>query len=184
MTEFLYINEALIKNMTPLETSVEPALIKNSIIFAQDANIIPALGTVLHNTLQAELLANTLSSNNQILVEDYIWKAHIAWTLYYCQFNLLVKQRNRALTTNSAEFAQPVSESLLNKAEEKALIQAEFYQQRLTDYLQANTDLYPSYLLSTGKSDNVDPQTNNYFAGIYLPDDNWCNCSGSCNCNT
>jgi hypothetical protein len=43
---------------------------------------------------------------------------------------------------------------------------AEFYRQRMIDYLRNNTSSFPEYSSNTGS--DLDPTTNNYFAGINL----------------
>ena len=43
---------------------------------------------------------------------------------------------------------------------------AEFYRQRLIDYLRNNTSSFSEYTSNTGA--DLDPTTNNYFAGINL----------------
>ena len=43
---------------------------------------------------------------------------------------------------------------------------AEFYRQRMIDYLRNNSTLFPEYTSNTGA--DLNPTTNNYFAGINL----------------
>jgi hypothetical protein len=179
MADSIYISEQIVKDLTPVDNNVDPKLIKSSIIYAEDNNIVQTIGSKLHQTLSSEIQAGTLSANNRILIDNYICKAHVAWTLVYLTFDLLVRYRNKSLMTNNSEYGSSAEYKLLIKAEERTKEKAEFYTERLIQYLKANTDIYPDYLLSTGKSDNISPDSNNYFSGIYLPD---CNCHGNCNC--
>ena len=43
---------------------------------------------------------------------------------------------------------------------------AEFYRQRMIDYLRNNTSSFPEYSSNTGA--DLDPTTRNYYAGINL----------------
>ena len=43
---------------------------------------------------------------------------------------------------------------------------AEFYRQRMIDYLRNNTSSFPEYTSNTGA--DLDPTTRNYYAGINL----------------
>ena len=51
---------------------------------------------------------------------------------------------------------------LMNRAKDAA----EFYRERLIDYLRYNSSSFPEYTSNTGA--DLDPTTNNYFAGINL----------------
>jgi hypothetical protein len=49
---------------------------------------------------------------------------------------------------------------------DRATDAAEFYRQRLIDYIRDNTSAFPEYSTNTGA--DLDPTVNNYFAGINL----------------
>jgi hypothetical protein len=125
---------------------------------AQDKYILLALGTVLYDYLQAQIVAGTLTGVYKILVDEYIVDTLVHYTMVeslpFSAYNI----GNTGITKNlnSEQGASP-NKSDIDYLLQKELATAQFYAERLTTHLIARNNLYPDYVLSTGFSDNVYP---------------------------
>ena len=165
----LYISATRLKTDSALGGSVDDDLIMPYILLAQDMNILPVLGTELDNDLKAHIQAGTLGDNlnNKTLVETYIQPALVQFAFTQLVPYLRLRFVNNAVVVMGAtEQSSSASYDDLRPVMDTATNAAEFYRQRLIDYLKNNTSLFPKYNANTGA--DLDPTTNNYYSGLNL----------------
>jgi hypothetical protein len=80
------------------------------------------------------------------------------------------KMLNKSVSSRNSENATPVTIDEMTMIERRYRDKAEYYANRLRDYLHANTTLFPLFLNSGSTSDTIFPQDVQVFGGIYLPD--------------
>ncbi len=163
----LYISATRLKTDSALGGSVEDDLIMPYILLAQDMNILPVLGTELDNDLKTHIKAGSLSNDNKTLVETYIQPALVQFAFTQLVPYLRLRFVNNAVVVMGAtEQSSSASYDDLRPVMDTATNAAEFYRQRLIDYLKNNTSLFPKYNTNTGA--DLDPTTNNYYSGLNL----------------
>lgn len=141
----LFIDEDYIKRYSTINGSVDPTFLEPRLIVAQDKWIQPILGTNLYQTIQAAIVADNLTADQRTLLEDFIMRATLHWAVLEILPSMLYKINNGALSTYSSEDSSPISRSELDRLVEEQRNNAQFYSERLIDYLCANNSLFPEY---------------------------------------
>ena len=162
----LYISATRLKTDSALGGSVDDDLIMNYILLAQDMHILPALGTELDNDLKAHIQAGSLAGDNKTLVETYIQPALVQFAFATVLPFLRLRMVNNSVVTMSSEQGGTVGHDELKPLINASMDQGEFYRERLIDYIQNNTSLFPEYSTNTGA--DLNPTTQNYYAGLNL----------------
>ena len=130
-------------------------------------NILPVLGTDLDTKLKTEIQAGTLASQYKTLVEVYIQPALVQFTFTQLIPYLRLRFVNNAVVVMGAtEQSSSASYQDLKPVMDTATDAAEFYRQRLIDYIQNNTGSFPEYSSNTGS--DLSPTTRNYYAGLNI----------------
>jgi len=165
----LFISRDTLIKRTVVGGNINPEKLIPHVYTAQNKYILPILGTMLYQKLQADIEGNTLSGVYQTLVDDYITDTlvhygvaeFLPWSIY--QFG------EGGTMMSTPEFQTNPNKRDVDFLLQKSLQSAQFFAERLTDYLIANTPLYPEYFQTNGKSDNVFPYKNSkYNVGIVL----------------
>ena len=163
----LYISAQRLKKDTALGESVDDNLIMPYILLAQDMNILPILGTELDKDIKSKIQAGTISGNDQTLLEDYIQPCLVQFSFTQLVPFLRLRFVNNAVVVMGAtEQSSSASYEDLKPVMDTATNAAEFYRQRLIDYITNNTTLFPKYNQNTGG--DLNPTTNNYYSGLNL----------------
>jgi hypothetical protein len=170
MANFVYlIGTAYLKENTPLNDNLDDKLLKNAIKEAQEIYIRDIIGSGLYNEIQTQAFNSTLTNLNQTLIDNYIAPCLKYYTLVESMLPLTFKFLNKSVATRSAEFATPATPSDLSLIEHRYRDKAEYYAERLRDYLKENTTQYPLFQNPGSGFDVIRPSNTAFFGGMYLP---------------
>ena len=163
----LLISATRLKKDTAIGGSVDDNLIMPYILLAQDMHILPILGTDLYEKIKSDIQGGSLTGAYKTLVETYLQPALVQFSFTQLIPYLRLRFVNNAVvvmgaTDQSSSATYEDLEPVMNTATDAA----EFYRQRAIDYLKNNTSSFAEY--STNSGADLDPTTNNYFAGINL----------------
>mgnify|MGYP003644286878 FL=1 len=159
--EVLFVNPDYIKRITNINASVEDSYLVPSIILAQDKYIQLYLGTDLLDRLKADITAGTVSGDYATLLNSYVRKATLWWTMVDLMPSLYVKIDNGGLVIRTSEDTSTISPNDLHRETERARTNAQFYTFRLYRYLCNNSSLFPEYTSNTGA--DMLPQPADYY---------------------
>ena len=163
----LYISSTRLKKDSALGGSVSDDLIMPYILLAQDMNILPILGTDLDAKLKSEIQAGTLAGVYKTLVETYLQPALVQYSFVSLLPYLRLRFVNNAVVVMGAtDQSSSATYDDLKPVMDTATDAAEFYRQRMIDYLRNTSSSFPEYSSNTGA--DLDPTTSNFFAGIQL----------------
>ena len=163
----LYISSTRIKKDTALGGSVDDNIIMPYILLAQDMFILPVLGTDLDAKLKAEIQAGSLSGAYKTLVETYIQPALVQFAFTeLAPFLRLRFVNNSVVVMGDTDTGSSATYEDIRPLMDRSKDAAEFYRERLIDYIRNNTSSFPEY--STNSGADLDPTTRNYYAGINL----------------
>jgi hypothetical protein len=163
----LYISSTRLKKDSAIGGSVSDELVMPYILLAQDMNILPILGTDLDAKLKAEIQAGTLTGVYKTLVETYLQPALVQFSFVSLVPYLRLRFVNNAVVVMGAtDQSSSASYDDLKPVMDTATDAAEFYRQRMIDYLRNTSSSFPEYSSNTGA--DLDPTTRNYYAGINL----------------
>lgn len=165
-----FISETYIKKNSTVSLNVEPALINTAIIDAQVLHIQSVLGTKLYKKIENLIETNTLSNpgneNYKLLLDDYIMATTLQWTIYECLPYIRFKIMNKSVNSQNSDNSTPIELEEMKFFMSNLRNKAEFYSQRMSDYICANITLFPEYKAT--QIDEMEPSSISYFSGIQL----------------
>ena len=127
------------------------------------------LGTPLYKDLLSKVEAETITGDDLILVNDYIADTLLYYVQFELQIPLLFNFRNKSTATNNSQWSNPIGTKELSRIENRMKDKAEFFAKRITEYLCANSVLFPLYTTFT-TSDEVRPQPGSATVSVFLND--------------
>ena len=157
------------KRNTVVNLNVDEELLHPQIIKAQNVRIEKILGTDLFNIVLAEIDAQTYTARVTTLLEDYIQPALVEWITYTALPYLNYKLTNKSVSKKSSDNSEPSELNEINYLRQNIRDDAEYYSERTTKFLEANTSTYPEYLNGNTDCDDIKPGKLNFISGIYLP---------------
>jgi len=166
MSYVLFISENKIKDSTAIGGNVDSSFLHPYIKIAQKKYIETKLGTDLFEALQTKITAGSLAGAYETLVDDYIQDALVHWAFYECLPFLRYKVMNNNVVSKTAENSTPLSREEAQDLREEIRNTAEFYTERLIDYIKNNTASFTEYTTNTGS--DVSPDTVNFYSGMNL----------------
>jgi|TARA_R110001583_G_scaffold6028_11_gene31659 hypothetical protein len=166
MAYVLFISEEKLKDSTAINLNVDVNLLLPYVRQAQKLYVETKLGTALTDKLKAEITAGTLAGAYKTLVDEYIGDMLPNWAFYHAIPFLRFKIENGNIYSKTSETGNALSTEEAQHLREEVRNTAEYYTERLIDYVCNNTSSFPEYSQSTG-SDVVANQ-NAYYNGINL----------------
>tara|TARA_R100000700_G_scaffold743_2_gene1939 strand:+ start:1160 stop:1747 length:588 start_codon:yes stop_codon:yes gene_type:complete len=165
----LYISSTRIKKDTALGGSVDDNLIMPYILLAQDMYILPILGTDLDAKLKSDIQGGSLTGDYKTLVEDYLQKALVQFAFAeLLPFLRLRMVNNATVVMGATDQSSSASYDELRPLMDRAKDAAEFYRQRMIDYLRdKGTAAFPEYG-SNNDAGELSATTRNYYSGMNL----------------
>jgi len=156
--EILLINVDYVKKLTAINQAVDDNFIKAAMYIAQDKWIQPYLGDDLMAKLKADTDAGTIANPYLLLRDTYCAKAIVWWTAVELLPYLTYKIDNGTLVQRISEDSQPVTDQVSKDMIDRARTNAQYYTQRIIDYLCANSASFPEY--SSNAWPERSPRTN------------------------
>ena len=169
MATAIFIKPEDIKRKTIIDGSVDEdkfmAFIENS----QKIHIRNYLGSKLYDRLQAGIIADDLSADEVTLIDDYVQDALIYFAMAdYLPFASFTVS-NGGVFRHTSENSSTVDMEDIKFLAKKIRSDAEYYAQRLVDYLCHNDSLYPEYTANVDEDIRPDKKVNYtgswYFGG-------------------
>ena len=150
MTNTFIISETLLRNFTDLNQNVDTELLRNAVREAQDIEIQRIIGTILYEKILSDIDSSTLSGAYQTLVDDYIQNALLYHAYYYALESIMYRPRNNGvLTPTGGENSINVDLQVYNMKRTSVRQKAEWYSEKLVQYLIDNQASYPEITQST-----------------------------------
>lgn len=141
----LLISPQYIKQYSTVGDNVDEAYITPAIIDAQLMGLQPIIGTMLYDALCEMVSTSTLTDHCKVLLDNYIAPYLLNKTQANLQMKLFSKQRNAGVVTYLDTNQQNIDISTVKFIKADYDNRADFYANRLMDYLCANSELYPEY---------------------------------------
>ena len=172
MTNFVYfISTSYLKDNSAINENVDDKLLKSAIKEAQEIYIRDIIGSGLYDELQTQAFAGTLTANNTTILDSYISPCLKYYTITESMIPMIFKLMNKSVATRQAENATAITIDELTLIEQRFRDKAEYYANRLRDYLRENTNTYPLFLNPGNGFDTIRPKNTAFYGGFYLGDD-------------
>lgn len=162
MENTLLISESKLKRFTDINNNLDVDLISSVIREAQIIHITRLLGSKLYDKILDDVDAGTLAGDYKSLVDDYIQDALLYWSYYESLETIYLRPRNAGLVKpTGGENNIDADIALYDKKRQSIKNKAEYFSERLVDYLCFNSNLFPEY--GTETNDDIYPDTDTQF---------------------
>jgi hypothetical protein len=162
-----FISVADVKNYTSVNFNVEDKVISMAIWDAQETYIQMGLGTKLYNKIKTMVEATAVTGNYKILLDTYIYPALIRWSLVEVLPFATLRVENKSTVQTGLDGTVNLDLEQLKYFINLNKDKAEFYNQRMIDYLIANMNIFPEYT-QVNTFDEMPASQNAYFSGMQL----------------
>jgi len=166
MSKAILISREDLVRHTPISGNLDFDKVIQYIEIAQDIHIHELLGSRLYNELMSQILSDTLTVDNEYLIQTHIRPTLSQYSflefLPFSQYSI----GNKGVFKHSSESATSLSQTDMNIMTEATRDTAQHYAKRLVDYIKAYPSKYPSYF--TNNRDEVRPVRKVDFGGWYL----------------
>lgn len=168
MANVMFIDSDFIFDNTNIDKDVDILKVNVAIREAQTLNIKSVLGQSLYDKLCNDIDATgTTTGYYYTLLVDYVQIAQAYWTIYHILPYLNYNLTNKSISEKHSEFSQASDLDKVNFLIKIAESKAQYYEQRIMEYIVNNANHFPEYYTITGLG--IRPKSNNYFGGLYLP---------------
>ena len=164
MSYVLFISENKLKDSTAIGGNVDVEFMLPYIKVAQKKYIETKLGTDLFEAIQTKISTGNLTGHYKTLIDDYVSDALVHWSFYECIPFLRYKVMNNNIVQKTSENSQNLTREEAQDLREEVRNTAEFYTNRLVEYIRDNTDVLPEYSTNTGS--DVNPDKSPFYSGI------------------
>lgn len=170
MAYVLFISEEKLKDSTAINLNVDINLLLPYVRQAQKLYVEPKLGTQLTQKLKDLITAGTIgdvaNAAYKTLLDDYIGDMLPNWAFYHAVPFLRFKIENGNIYSKTSETGNALSTEESQSLREEVSNTAQYYTERLIEYITNNTGLFPEY--STNSGADVNPDRNAYYNGMNL----------------
>jgi len=170
MSYVLFISEAKLKDSTAINLNVDVSILNPYLRQAQKLYVETKLGTDLNQKLKDLIIADTVGDVGneayKTLLDDYIGDMLPNYALYHAIPFLRFKIENGNIYSKTSETGTALTTEESQHLREEVLNTAQYYTERMIDYICNNTSLFPEY--STNSGSDVNPSHEAYFNGLHL----------------
>ena len=170
MSYVLFISEAKLKDSTAINLNVDVDLLLPYVRQAQKLYVETKLGTDLNQKLKDLIVAGTVNDVGneayKTLLDDYIGDMLPNWAFYHAVPFLRFKIENGNIYSKTSETGNSLSTEESQHLREEVRNTAEYYTERMIDYICNNNSSFPEYSTNTGA--DVNPDDNAYYNGMNL----------------
>ena len=163
----IFITTSDIKRYSILDGNVDNDKFSQFIEIAQDIHVQTYLGTDLYEKIQQLIINNTIGNvgneNYKLLLETYVKPMQIHWTVVEFMPYLAYTISNGGVYKHSAETSETASLDEVRLLMEKSRNTAQFYTERLIEYLCNNSIDFPEY--STNSNGDMYPTKKSHYTG-------------------
>ena len=168
----LLISETKLKAFTNINKNVDMDVLKAEVQIAQDIDLQTILGTLFYQHLlnQVSATGNTFNNAEKTLVDDYV-QPYLIQTAYFNAIpQIMYRTMNNGITSGTMENASAVDIETMKYLRSIQKQRADFYSQRLLDYLLMGRgqNLFPQYNTASTIDGMIPDRTQKYNNGIFL----------------
>ena len=147
-----FVTENWLKTKIPLTANIDMVKVLPYVESQADMRIQPILGTYFYNYLLGKYNAQTLTPDETTLVKKIQYA--IGWrAVENCILGISFELKNKGIQQQSGDYSSPTTLAEANYIEGRMAKKAEFYEERLIKWLQANYSLFPQFTDSQNDSD-------------------------------
>ena len=165
----ILISEQRVKQLTNLDDNIRVEEITPFIIQSMDLYLQDRIGTKFFTRLKEGVIADDLNADEKTLLNDYIAPMLAHYSVYLMLPGLKYKLVEKGILSGESEETGTTSLEELKYLRQTVLDTAEFYDERLREYLcDVPSGTFPEY--SQPGTDGMQPNHKTaYFSGLVVP---------------
>jgi hypothetical protein len=173
----LFITEDKLKSFTGIDANVDPDQLYPYVIQSQDLYLQSTCGTKLYNALKNYVndyvtAGTPIPSAYKTLLDDYVANMIVYYTYYLALPHIKYKTTNKGLMSGTSEVGETIALEEVQFLMNQVLSTAQFYNERLRDFLVAYQEDYPEYQSYTNKDGMAPRRGTSYWTGLAMPGTN------------
>tara|TARA_R110001606_G_scaffold194663_2_gene342376 strand:+ start:1792 stop:2382 length:591 start_codon:yes stop_codon:yes gene_type:complete len=145
MDTVLLVSEQRMKQWTSLDNNIRIDVLTPSILNAQSVYSQQSLGTRFYNRLKSGIVNNDLTTNENNFLRDYVGPALMQYSLYLVLPSLKYKLVEKGIVSGTSEETAASTLEDMKYLRQNAMNLAQFYDERLREFLQDNPGMFPEY---------------------------------------
>lgn len=165
METVLLVSEQRMKQWTSLDNNIRIDVLTPSILNAQQIYIQDTLGTNFFNRLKEGVRLDNLTADEQMFLTDYVGPTLMQYALYLLLPNLKYKMVEKGILNGTSEETGQTSLDELQFLQANAMDTAQFYDQRMKEFLIQNPTMFIEWLQWNNNGMPRNPETS-YFSGL------------------
>jgi hypothetical protein len=165
----LLVSEEKLKAFTSINQNVSPADLIPYILQSQDIVLQNYIGATYYMELKNQVVAGTVSSDNQFLLDNYIGNALCNWGLFYALPFLKYKIFNKSVVSPTSENSDSITLEELKFLMEQVRSAGETYMKRMIEWMVLHPGAYQAYVAPRVLDGQLPERGNPYFGSLVTP---------------
>jgi hypothetical protein len=165
----LLVSEEKLKAFTSINQNVSPADLIPYILQSQDIVLQNYIGATYYMQLKNQVVSNTVSTDNQFLLDNYIGNALCNWGLFYALPFLKYKIFNKSVVSPTSENSEPITLEELKFLMEQVRSAGETYMKRMIEWMVLHPGNYQAYVAPRVLDGQLPERGNPYFGSLVTP---------------
>ena len=165
----LLVSEEKLKAFTSINQNVSPADLIPYILQSQDIVLQNYIGATYYMELKNQVVAGTVSSDNQFLLDNYIGNALCNWGLFYALPFLKYKIFNKSVVSPTSENSDSITLEELKFLMEQVRSAGETYMKRMIEWMVLHPGNYEAYVAPRVLDGQLPERGNPYFGSLVTP---------------
>lgn len=145
MDTVLLVSEQRMKQWTSLDNNIRIDVLTPSILNAQNVYTQQSLGSRFYNRLKSGIVNADLTTNENNFLRDYVGPALMQYALYLVLPSLKYKLVEKGIVSGTSEETAATTLEDMKYLRQNAMNLAQFYDERLREYLKDNPGMFPEY---------------------------------------
>jgi hypothetical protein len=141
----LLVSEQRMKQWTALDNNIRIDVLTPSILNAQNVYTQQILGTRFYDRLKQGVINDDLTANESAFLKDYVGPSLMQYALYLLLPNLKYKLAEKGILNGTSEETAATGLDEMKYLRQAAIELAQFYDERMVDYLKDNPGMFPEY---------------------------------------
>jgi len=165
----LLVSEEKLKAFTSINENVSPKDLIPYILQSQDIVLQNYIGATYYMQLKNQVASNTVSKENQFLLDNYIGSALCNWGLFYALPFLKYKIFNKSVLSPTSENSESVTLEELKFLMEQVRSAGETYMKRMIEWMVLHPGDYEAYVAPRVLDGQLPERGNPYFGSLVTP---------------
>jgi hypothetical protein len=167
--DVLMVSEEKIKSYTNLNTNLSPEDLTPYVWDAQNITIPNLIGGTYYQALKARIIAGTLTTADEYLLDNFIGPVLCNYGFYYATTFIQYRSYNKGILKGTSEQSETLDLDELKFMQSQIKNIAEAYAAQMVQYLCTHSNDYPEYNAANAKDGQMPDRMSPFQSGLVVP---------------